>query len=398
MLAGWRERRVTQRDLRHAADLWSNAHGLMEQGSAENAERALRESVRLRTKRLGADEAETLVAKISLARALRKQGMSAEAMVELRDVVERATRALGDNHQTTALARVRLAGLLISAGHPQEAEELATAVLATGQSSGVMGLKAWDVKLIALAASGRHAQAATEALALMTESASLSGAHHPRTLKIASHRVQNLVFLGEFDQAEQECRAIITSCSQQGALWLAVNNALVFALNGLGRHDEAEATARAALAQGRQLAQLDGRMPLALALALARTLTARKRYDEALHVALEARAESLQSPGGQRRLPGAVGVVIAHALFGLGRLEEAEVEVREAVAVSESMLSPTHHRALEAATLLGTVLVAQGRRIEAERQLTDCVAAWTTHFGSTHPRTVAATAELAALP
>lgn len=319
-------------------------------------------------------------------------------MNALREVVRLRIEGLGNGHETTALARVRLANHLISVGRPQEAEEQALAVLTSRPSADEIGLQACDAKLRALSALGRHDEAAQEALAVLTASARIYGEGHLRTLKVGSDRVQNLIFLGKFDRAEYECRAIITARAGQGMLWLAVNNALVLALIGLDKYEEAEATARAALLQERRLAQPVGDMRLTLSLGLARSLTAQGRDNDALKVVHDAKAKSLRTRGGRSSLPGAVGVVTARALLGLGRLEEAEVEVREAVAVSDSTLSPTHHRTLEAATLLGTVLAAQGRRVEAEQQLTDCVAAWTTHFGPAHPRTVAATAELAALP
>ncbi|MFE0457927.1 hypothetical protein ACFW1A_01540 [Kitasatospora sp. NPDC058965] len=105
---------------------------------------------------------------------------------------------------------------------------------------------AWDIKLRARGAQGRHREAADEALALRVHSAQVYGENNIRTLNAGSDRVQHLTHLGDFQLAERECRELIERHGRDDLLWLAVTNALVGSLIGLGRHDEAEAAARIA--------------------------------------------------------------------------------------------------------------------------------------------------------
>ncbi|MFD0526315.1 tetratricopeptide repeat protein [Kitasatospora arboriphila] len=174
-------------------------------------------------------------------------------------------------------------------------------------------------------------------------------------------------------------------------------NALVMALNGLGRHGEAEDTARRALGRQREVPQPGQDMRIALSLGLARSLSGNGRHEEALHVATQAEAEFRDGPDVRATLAAPISTVTAQALLGLGRPDEAEAASRKAVELA-APLGPTHHSALEAATTLGSALAAQQRHAEARDQLTRCATAWRDHFGADHPRTRAAEAALAALP
>ncbi|MFF5536369.1 hypothetical protein ACFY71_28465 [Streptomyces cinerochromogenes] len=124
---------------------------------------------------------------------------------------------------------------------------------------------------------------------------------------------------------------------------------MVFALNAQGRHVEAEALAREALATLRE----PDRLLLVLRLAVARSLNGQARHEEALAEA--AGADELHSglPPEQRgQEAGAVDLVTATALLGLGR--DAEARVRAATAHDACLASsgPAHRRTIEARALL----------------------------------------------
>ncbi|MDH6129272.1 tetratricopeptide repeat protein [Kitasatospora sp. GP82] len=394
MIAGWWQRRAEQREIRRAADLHQEGVQLLRKRQPEEAERAFKEAVRLRAERLGPEAALTLESEISLAEALRQLGFQGEAVDKLREVVSRSRAALGEGHDTTCLAEIRLANHLIVTGRPAEAEEQALAVLAVRHGRDDFRLRAADVRLRAVSAQGRHREAADGALPLTEDYAAMHGKHGLLTLKVRSDRVQDLIFLGEYAQAESECRTVMGILPTGNLFWLAVNNALVLALVGMKRYEEAEATARAALKHAHKGIPALSSVRLVLQLGLARVLAACGQNMEALQITEDAKTEFLADPRSWATLQAALGIVTATALLGLGRFEEAESEVRRALANALSTYSAVHYTALEAGTLLGTVLAACGQRTEAQHQLESCVSGWHKHFGPDHSMTVAATAKL----
>lgn len=263
-------------------------------------------------------------------------------------------------------------------------------------------VSAWDIHLLALVSLGRHAEAEQGHLRLTAHLRAHGGAGaHLLAAKVRSDRAQNLVYLGRYREAEEECRALRPLAEGiDGPVGAAVRgaaaNALVMALHGLGRFREAEAAARAAVeAASRAPAEASATAPevyerlrQVLTINLARTANAQGRYQEGYELAsaIECAVPSDTAAG---------RLVSAAALLGLGRPARAEADVREALTICAWGLSPIHHRALEAGTLLGSALAAQGRLADAERQLAANAAAWQEHFGSGHPRTAAATEALA---
>ncbi|MHA6765254.1 tetratricopeptide repeat protein [Streptacidiphilus sp. PAMC 29251] len=398
MFAALRDRAAQKKDLRLATDLQVKGARLVTQTRWAEAEQALRQAAELRAAQLGPEAAPTLETRSKLAVVLVRLHRHDEASAELRDLLLHCPTVLGEDHAITSEVQIALAGLLLTQGLPDEAEELAMAVLRRLPASDKLGLMAWDIKLRVRLAQGRHREAADEAQALQAQSALVFGENHVRTLKVGSDRVQNLVFLGEYELAERECRALIERHGGADLLWLAVMNALVMALNGRGHHDQAEAAARRALRRQAQVRQPSGDMRVSLTLGLSRSLHGNGRHQEALDAAAQAKGDLLRPPGGRAALAPPVATRTAQALLGLGRLDEAETESRRAVDLAQTHLTTTHHSTLEAATTLGSILAAQGRHTEAREHLTRCATTWRDHYGPDHPRTIAAEAELAALP
>ncbi|MFC8243713.1 tetratricopeptide repeat protein [Streptomyces chartreusis] len=120
-------------------------------------------------------------------------------------------------------------------------------------------------------------------------------------------------------------------------------------LNAQGRHPEAEALAREALAAHREL----DRFTVVLRLGLARSLNGQSRHEEAL-------AEAERTDELHRGLPeeqrgpetGAIQLATATALLGLDRSTEARTHAETAHAACRAAFGPAHHRTSEARELL----------------------------------------------
>jgi tetratricopeptide (TPR) repeat protein len=257
--------------------------------------------------------------------------------------------------QTAARSPLDQVVTLYKAGHYAAAESTARAVAESRSwaRDDQYALLAWSLVAVATGAQGRHADAVALFDGLLPDFARVFGAEGARTLKLRSDRAQELTRLGRHAECEAECAAVARSAGrgsapQMALVVFAARNGLVFALNAQGRYQEAEATAREALAA--QPAQ--GRITLPLRLGLARSLNGQARHEEALAEAQAADELRLTRPDDFRPETGAVELVRATALLGLGRTAEARPP---AVAAHEACLAafgPDHGRTVEARKLL----------------------------------------------
>ncbi|MFF2081597.1 tetratricopeptide repeat protein [Kitasatospora sp. NPDC058162] len=424
----WWRNRSQRRAAARAESLTDQSNRLAAAGQWARVETVLRQVIRLRTDQLGPHASATVAARGELAAALVALRRYEEAEAELRVALPPAVAAQGEDHTDVrelravlgrALVELRryeeaepelravlplavaargedsddvhdlrflLGRVLIATGRPAEAEELACAVLAAHPAVDPVRLRAWRARALALNGLGRHREAAAEYTALLTAAPAVLGERHRLLLVVRSLRFQQLAVLGECDQVEQEYPALLSALPDGDSLRSSVHSARVFALNVAGRHTEAEALARKALA----------RHPgIGLSLGLARSLNALGRSTEALQVLTDAEAETPRSVEGA--LAVLLAILTAQALLGLDRPDEAETQARRAVDLAQCYYHPDNHRALEAATTVGRVLAAQGRHSEATTQLSRCATVWREHFGARHPYTVAVEADLAAL-
>ncbi|MFH8805528.1 hypothetical protein ACH4F6_39310 [Streptomyces sp. NPDC017936] len=132
----------------------------------------------------------------------------------------------------------------------------------------------------------------------------------------------------------------------------AARNGLIFALNARGRHPQAEALAREALAVHR----VPDRFSLVLRLGLARSLNGQARHEEALAEAERADELRRSLPGEQGRSEtGAVELAVATALLGLGRGSEARLRAGAAHEACLAAFGPDHRRTFEAWALLDRI-------------------------------------------
>ncbi|MEU4115368.1 tetratricopeptide repeat protein [Kitasatospora sp. NPDC028055] len=319
-------------------------------GRHEEAGREARAVLPLAVAARGEDHDEVRGLRAVLGRALVESRRYDEAEPELRAVLPLAVAARGEDHDEVHELRFLLGRVLIATGRPDQAEELARAVLTAHPAVDLVRVRAWRARALALNSLGRHREAAAEYTTLLTAAPAVLGERHRLLLASRSHRLQQLAVLGEHDQVEREYQALLSDLPDDDRLRRSVTSAQVFALNSAGRHTEAEALARTALA----------RHPgTGLSAGLARSLTALGRPAEALQVLTDAEADNPRIGGGA--LAVLFGFLTAQALLGLDRPEEAEARARRAVDLARAHYHPDNHRALEAATTLGRALAALGR-------------------------------------
>ncbi|WP_438296134.1 tetratricopeptide repeat protein [Streptomyces sp. HUAS TT7] len=279
-------------------------------------------------------------------------------MKSLRNLLARAkpASATGGVDQASALV---LRGIkeLLRAGRAEEAETRArtfqgAARRAPGRGDPGRGdpanVAASLLAARAVLAQGRPAQALSELDGLLAELAEPpSMRHYATSLAVRVNRAQALCHLKRPGEAESECRDVLNALARIAQhsveVELAALHCLVHALNGQGRHQEAEAVARGALPRA------EGDAVMALSCSLVRSLNGQGRHAEAL---TEARKPV---PEYGRGGAGAVGLGAATALHGLGRRSEAEAEVRQALTDCEQFLPPGHHRAQQTRELLARI-------------------------------------------
>ncbi|MER7672322.1 tetratricopeptide repeat protein [Kitasatospora sp. NPDC096128] len=377
---------------RKAWDLHQDALRLLNLGRARDAEPLIGKAVDIRSAALGSDAADTLESRVVRANVLHRLQRGEEAETEGREVLRLAG---GEAVQPGIVCRARLliGRVCLATGRAEEARTEAAAALELAGRYHDEPIR-HSVRMFharVLNVLGRHVEAATELGAIAADEAAGSGPRSIGALNARSDRAQILVYLGRYEEAEEECRALIDiapATQHRVPLGLAVLNALVLALAMGGRAVEAEAEARTAVEFAESAKGMDARFVLTARLGLARALNAQDRYDEALSLLGPSNDFLPGDLGTEEELAAALRLVTATALLGLG--QDAGGTVREAVAVCGRILGPYHHRALEAGTLHGRVLAAQGRTADALERLAANAADWREHFGDGHPGTRAA--------
>ncbi|MGW6054139.1 tetratricopeptide repeat protein [Streptomyces sp. NPDC055189] len=252
---------------------------------------------------------------------------------------------------------VSRAGALYEAGRYAEAEAEARAVAESRPSDDMYVPIALGIAALATGAQGRHAEALATYDQALPASGRIFGADHWQTLKLRSDRAQQLTALGRHAECEAETTAVALAADrgagpEMQVLAAAARNGLVFALNAQGRHPEAEALAREALAALRAR----DRLSLVLRLGLARSLNGQARHEEALAEAEDAGKLRHRLPAEQcRPETGAAELAVATALLGLHRISEARLQAAAAHDVCLASFGPEHRRTLEARTLLDRI-------------------------------------------
>ncbi|WP_342745289.1 tetratricopeptide repeat protein [Streptomyces colonosanans] len=248
---------------------------------------------------------------------------------------------------------------LYQAGDYAEAEAEARAVAAARSRprDDPYAPLALSIAALATDAQGRHAEAASTYDALLPVFGRIFGVEHPQTLQLRSNRAQTLSALARHVECEEECAAVARAAArgtgpEMPFIAAAARNGLVYALNAQGRHPEAEALAREAIATHR----VPDRFTLVLQLGLARSLNAQARHGEALVEAERADELHRSLPKEQHRPDsGAVELAMATALLGLGHGTEARTRAAAAHDTCLAAFGPDHRRTAEARALLDRI-------------------------------------------
>lgn len=210
----------------------------------------------------------------------------------------------------------------------------------------------------ATSAQGRHLEALTEFDTLLCVFRSVFGAEHPQTLILRSNRAQTLTALSRYTEGETECAAVARAAAhgkgpEMPLIEAAAQNGVIYALNGQGRHQEAEILAREVLGAP---SPGTGRLELVLRLGLARSLNGQGRHQEALTEA-ERTAGLRSGLPRELQLPevGAMELAMGSALLGLGRDAEARACASTAHDACLTIFGPDHYRTAEARALIGRI-------------------------------------------
>ncbi|CAG7648305.1 tetratricopeptide repeat protein [Actinacidiphila bryophytorum] len=249
---------------------------------------------------------------------------------------------------------------LYKAGRYVAAESAARAVAESRSTlrDDQVALVAWSLVGLATSAQGRHAEAVAVYDRLLPDFGRVFGAEAVLTLKLRSDRAQELARLGRYAECEAECAAVARIAERGGSeetgfAAAAARNGLAFALTEQGRHEEAEATAREALAA---LGAQQDRFTVTLLAVLARSLNGQARHEEALAAAERADALWQALPEGERHAEsGAAGLARATALLGLGRTAEARTHAAAAHRARLAAHGPEHRGTADAQALLDRI-------------------------------------------
>ncbi|MGV9567852.1 tetratricopeptide repeat protein [Streptomyces sp. NPDC003480] len=246
---------------------------------------------------------------------------------------------------------------LYEAGRYAEAEAEARAVASARSFPREDAPQALRIAAAAMDAQGRYDEALATYDELLPVFGRLFGAKDWQTLQLRSNRAQTLTALGRHVECEAECVTLATVAARGRVLEMrmlaaAARNGLIYALNGQGRHPEAEALAREALAVHR----LPDRFTLVLRLGLARSLNGQGRHEEALAEAEHADELRHSLPEHEcRPETGAVELALATALLGLGRSTEARTLAATAHHACLAAFGTDHRRTAEALALFDRI-------------------------------------------
>ncbi|POX41368.1 tetratricopeptide repeat protein [Streptomyces sp. Ru72] len=264
----------------------------------------------------------------------------------------------GNDAGQKAASPLAKAWALFKAGCYAEAEAEARAVAAAraGVCDEPLASVALFLAALAVTGQGRAAEAVAEYDGLLPVFGRIFGAEHPRIMRLRSNRAQVLATLGRHAECEAECAAVMRIATRaQGprmaSIATSARNGLVYALNGQGRHKEAEELAREALTLVPH-----GKSTVALRSNLARSLNGQARHEEALAEAERADEERRGLPEDRRRaVTGVVELTMATTHLALGDTARARTLAKAADDACLAAFGPHHYRTIEARALLDRI-------------------------------------------
>ena len=182
-------------------------------GREQEADAQLRVLLPVMTRVFGAEQRETLASQSDLLAATAALGHNAEAAEQYRQFIPIAERVLGPANGITLKTRYRFAGVLFELGKREEAEKEYREALDLGlrrlSANDRTTLNTQTAKALASRLDGKHAEAAALWQHLLPLQTRLLGSEHPDSLRAKAELAEDLDARGLHEEAEQRLFAVL---------------------------------------------------------------------------------------------------------------------------------------------------------------------------------------------
>ncbi len=393
-----------QQPLQWAAIHHSLAQTLLNNGDAIQAERLLREVIRIRSNLLGNEHSDTLGSRNNFANSLYSQGKDAEAEIEYRSLLAIWERSLGAEHLHTLTCRNNLAATLDSQGKSLEAEAEHRIVIAARErqfgGEHASTLNSRHNLAIAMCAQGKVAEAEREIRSVLRIRQRILGTNHIDSVYSQHTLAQILVHNWKPDEAEAEFRAIRLILEAKYGVdhpdVITCRGSVAHALDKQGKHPEAEAEYRDLIQLQERVLGVEHRSTLGSRMNLAVTLGNQGKLEEKETEERAILAIYQRIVGPENRDTLSCRHNLANTLFLRGNFAEAETEHRTILNIRERDLGSSHPLTQTSRVSLGGVLSKQKKFTEAEELVRLVCKLNEKALGATHPDTLLSRNNLAA--
>ncbi len=374
-------------------------------GKVEEAERLYKQAYEGRKRVLGEDDNDTLTSMGNLGNYYRSAGKYAEAEPLLREGLAKCRRVLGDSNRTTLIAMNTLGFLFVTQGKYSETEPLWREAAEKGRKA--LGetdrdVLTWTANVGGLmSAMGKVKDAEPFFRESLDRHRQLHGEEHPRTIQAISILAGNLAKQARFDEAEPLYRLSVEKAVRvlgpEHPQTLTNLNDMGYFLFERGRLAEAEPYLRDSLETRRRVLGAD-HLETSIAMAqLAKLYVEQGRLSEAeaLH---RSALDSIRATFGSDHPSTLVQMTSLGSLYlRENKLELAEPLVREAAETRRRVSGPEHRETLVALSNVGRLLEQQDKLEEAEKLNRELLAAFRRVMGDKHPDTLNAISNLASV-
>ncbi len=374
-------------------------------GRLEEAESLYKQAYEGRKRVLGEDDNDTLTSMGNLGNYYRSAGKYAEAEPLLREGLERCRRVLGDSNRTTLIAMNTLGFLFVTQGKYSETEPLWREAAEKGRKA--LGetdrdVLTWTANVGGLmSAMGKVKDAEPFFRESLDRHRRLHGEEHPRTIQAISILAGNLAKQARFDEAEplyrQSVEKSVRVLGPEHPQTLTNLNDMGYYLFERGRLAEAEPYLRDSLETRRRVLGAD-HLETSIAMAqLAKLYVEQGRMSEA-EVLHRNALNSIRTTFGSDHPSTLVQLTSLGSLYlRENKLDLAEPLLREAAETRRRVSGPDHRETLVASSNVARLLELQGQIEEAEKMNRELLAAFRRVMGDAHPDTLNAVSNLASV-
>ncbi|CAO2654373.1 Nn.00g111060.m01.CDS01 [Neocucurbitaria sp. VM-36] len=358
-------------------------------GQYAAAERKLTELIELKTKLVGADNAETLRAQDALAWTLRSQAKNEEAVQLAQETLDRKQQLFNKNGVEALTTAHIIATIIGDQGKHQNAAALHKANfdarkgllglehLDTLRSAAHLALELWEL--------GKFVEAEDLARDTLVSRTRILGDEHPDTLEIAGTLGFILEVQGKYVEAKELKENMLavreriygddhpdTADSLHDMGWI---------LHQMGRYEEADPYYERSLAAKQRLLGDDHWKTLTTMCNYPVFFTDMGRYDEA-EVRSKMLIDTFKRVQGEKHpqtldATGGLAVILRHQ----GKLEEAAAAARTSIDGRNIVLGPGHPWTLPPVSHWGYILTLQGDYVKGEAVIRDALAKLESHMG-----------------